>query len=53
MVFPKGKEIWFYGTGKGNVKIIFDGEEKSVDFCGGEWEICFSPRDFGQTCGRG
>ena len=47
MVFPKGKEIFFYGTGKGNVKVIFDGEEKSVDFCGGEWKICFSPRDFG------
>ena len=47
MVFPKGKEICFYGTGKGNVKITFDGEEKSVDFCGGEWKMCFSPRDFG------
>ena len=47
MFFPKGKEICFYGTGKGNVKIIFDGEEKSVDFCGDEWKICFSPRDFG------
>ncbi len=47
MVFPKGKEICFYGTGKGNVKITFDGEQKTAVSCGGEWEICFSPRDFG------
>ena len=47
MVFPKGKEIWFYGTGKGNVKITFDGEQKTAVSCGDEWKICFSPRDFG------
>lgn len=47
MVFPKGKEIRFYGTGKGNVKITFDGEEKSLASESEEWEICFSPRDFG------
>ncbi len=46
MVFPANKEISFYGIGNGNVRIIFDGQEKSIN-ADGEWKIDFPPHDFG------
>ena len=46
MVFPAHKEIFFYGTGTGNVRILFDGQVKSIH-ADGDWNISFPPHDFG------